>query len=107
MATYTYSKATNFNGNFDSWQFHTQITTNENITTSLIGINVSGDVIDIVFQSTLSANEETELNSLKDSYSYNPIMATRTVLNLIPKINTISETTYRRICSQIYRGDEY
>lgn len=61
--THTYSKATDFGGNLDTAQLHSEIDLSA-IVTIISGINTNGDVVDIVFQSPLSGGDVTLLNGL-------------------------------------------
>ena len=61
--TYTYSKTTDFGGDLDTSQFHSEIVASA-ITTVITGVNTSDDVIDIVFPSALSGGDLTLLNGL-------------------------------------------
>lgn len=70
MTTYTYSITSDFGGNLNPSQLVSQITNNITITTSLSHINTDSDVVHIVFDSTLSPPELSELNSLISSYAY-------------------------------------
>lgn len=68
--TYTYSISSNFGGNFNPAQFQKEITNNSIITTTIQEIDVDDDTVDIVFRSSLSAPELTELENLVSSYIY-------------------------------------
>jgi len=60
----TYSRSVDFPGGLDESQLHGEIVDNSNITTTLIGVNTNGDVVDVVFESTISAPEKTELETV-------------------------------------------
>lgn len=62
--TYTKSLSTDFGGNLKPEQLHTEIEDNTTITTSLTGIELVQDDVNITFVSTLSAPEQTELDTV-------------------------------------------
>ena len=62
--TYTKSLATNFGGSLSSGQFHLEVAADVGITPNLLHIDVTGDVVDIVFDAALSAGEQTTLDGL-------------------------------------------
>jgi len=70
---YTKSLSTDFENNFNSRQFHNEIIEESGITTLFVGINISGDDISLVFESTLSTEEEILFNNLVDSHNPEPI----------------------------------
>jgi len=59
-----YSRSTDFPNGLDESQLDNEIRTNSNITTTLLGISTDGDNVDIIFQSTISALEKTELETM-------------------------------------------
>lgn len=64
MTTYTRSRSSDFGGLLDIAQFDDEIRDSGDITKNLLGINVTGDVIEIVFDGELSIPEEMDLNTL-------------------------------------------
>lgn len=63
--TYTYSKSTDFGGNLAAGQLDSEIRANTNINSvSLLYINVDADVVEIVFDGSLSGGEQTELETV-------------------------------------------
>jgi hypothetical protein len=71
MSTYTKSLSTDFGGELNARQFHDEIT-DSSITTTLVGINQSGDVVNINFVSALSGPDETTLNTLITNHVPHP-----------------------------------
>ncbi len=67
--TETYSKQDDFNGQLDEGQLHEEILAEANITTTLVGVSTSGDVVSIIFQSTISSGERTALNTLVQNHT--------------------------------------
>lgn len=67
--TETYSKTNDFNGQLDEGQLHEEILAEANITTTLVGVSTSGDVVSIIFQSTISSGERTALNTLVQNHT--------------------------------------
>jgi len=69
MTTKTYSVANDTgSGEIIAGQLFLEIEKNQDITTTVFSVNVSGDVITIVFKGTISSEEETELDSLVNSH---------------------------------------
>ncbi len=64
MSTYTYSLAVDFSNNLNSSQFHGEIDADPGIVPILQAVNVTADVVDVVFDSALSAGEKTTLDGL-------------------------------------------
>jgi hypothetical protein len=62
MPKYTKSLSADFNGTFNSSQFHDEIKLN--INKNLKGVNVFDDIVEIEFQSDLDNGEQTVLDSL-------------------------------------------
>ena len=106
-STYTKSIASDFGGSFSPRQFHDEIENDVTITTNLIGINTTGDAVDIIFSSALSGAEETQLNSLISSYSYQQMFETKNIVTVNPKVESVNTDSYRRIMVYIYPGNVY
>jgi parallel beta-helix repeat protein len=70
MSTYTYSLSSDFGGQINSNQFSEEIIDDVTIITALDYITTNDDDVDIVFVSTLSGPEVTQLNSLVAAYVY-------------------------------------
>lgn len=74
--TETYSKQNDFNGQLDEGQLHEEILAESGITTTLLGISTDGDVVSIIFQSTISSGEKTLLDAVVENHvpkpAYNP-----------------------------------
>ena len=66
--TYSYSKSSNFGGLIDLSQFDEEIQEYDNISPNLLGIDMTSDDINIMFDSELSNIEEIRLNSLINSH---------------------------------------
>lgn len=63
-SSYIYSVATDFPSGIASDQLHDSIDNNGTIVPTCNGIQIEGDVVDIVFSTALSSGEEIELDSL-------------------------------------------
>jgi len=105
METYTRSVATDFSGTFNKGQFHQEID-NSNISIELVTINLKNDAVSITFNSALSGEELTILNTL---------ISNHTVDTSIPKtqfytsyLNTykIKDGTYTLIARVDYKGSK-
>ena len=68
MWTKTYSLSTDFGGNFNSSQFQDEINASAGITPICLYINVTGDVIDVVFDSEVMGTELTTLDDLRAAH---------------------------------------
>lgn len=69
MTTYTKSLVSDFGSSLQLDQFHTEIEDDTTIITTLQGVNLNGDVIDIVFDSALSGGESTQLDILISNHT--------------------------------------
>lgn len=87
--TYSYSKSSDFGGNFNPEQFQNEITGNVNIITNIDYISVYGDNISIIFVSELNNSELTELNNLVSNYIY----------GLNPRIELLSTGNYGSVAT--------
>lgn len=77
--TYTKSKSADFPNGLVPSTLHTTIDDNSIITKLLLGININGDVVDILFAAALSGAEETELDLLVTNYVYQEPSTVQTV----------------------------
>jgi len=68
MSSMSFSIATNFNGALNITQFQNEIIANGTLSSNCIGINVSGDDVNLVFDNTLSPTEETTLTLLASAH---------------------------------------
>lgn len=66
-STYSYSVSNDFSNGVDTSLLHQEIV-NSSIVTELLGMNLNGDDLDIVFSSALSAGEVTTLDALVDAH---------------------------------------
>lgn len=66
--TETYSVITNFNNKLNSSQLQSEINANISITKKVVRIDIIGDVVDIVFQSTISAGEKIILDNIVSAH---------------------------------------
>nr|QBK89447.1 MAG: hypothetical protein LCMiAC02_05420 [Mimivirus LCMiAC02] len=61
---YTKSLSSDFSSNLNSSQFHIEVDGDGGITPNILGVNVTGDVVDIIFDAALSGAEQTTLDGL-------------------------------------------
>lgn len=88
--TYTKSLAADFGGILNQRQLHKEIINDVGITPNLIGVMVTGDVVDITFDSALSAGEQTTLNGIISSYT--AIITTDTTISSTTTFSTTLST---------------
>ena len=103
MTTYTKSLVADFGNNLNSIQFHTEVAEDVNIVPNILRVDVTDDIIDIVFDAILSNAEQTVLNGLISAHI--PVAP-----NIIPDLyispNTDiikfdkNETTYKLVGNQ-------
>lgn len=102
--TYTYSLASDFGGSIGQRQFHEEIVAEVSITPTLEGVTITDDVIDVIFESSLSTGEETTLDNLVSAHVKNTDIIAINHFSLIPFIREISSSSYQEIASYIYPG---
>jgi hypothetical protein len=68
VTNYTFSRISDFTNGFLAPQLHDNII-DSNISSTLVGIGMSGDVINVTFQSALSSPDLTTLNNIVSSFS--------------------------------------
>ena len=106
MSTETYSLASDFGGNLNSRQLHDEIDANNNIVPNIIGVVITGDVVDIIFDSGLNAGEQTTLNGLISAHTPVTIVTYDNTIKLTPKNSNISNTSYSRVDTFVYEGSD-
>lgn len=111
---YTYSVATDFHGNINSILLQQTIqsdTTGTASTTSFAAviqrIDVTGDVVDIVFNQALTSDELILLNSLIAAHNGIPPIVYQLLGKLVPSPTFMNEPSYIRQDSFIYDGSSY
>lgn len=87
--SYTYSLSSDFGNNLKSEQFHSEIENDNNITANLIAVNTEGDVVDIIFDASLSSGEETTLNNLISSHVPDDSKEKKQFYIIVPKRNVV------------------
>jgi hypothetical protein len=105
MATYTKSLINDFHGQMNQAQLYDEIIKSTIIKINLQGISSYDDIVNIVFESTLSSTEELALNAI--------------IANHIPKTieggnsntfsvndTSINTTTYKKLISFIFNGTQ-
>lgn len=102
MTTYTRSLSSDFGGSVLLRQLHNEIS-NSSIVTSLDGINMTNDTIDIVFDSSLTSSEETTLNSLISAHTPDTNPPRSQFFILTPK-KQIKSTTYSLVTNFKFPG---
>ncbi len=105
--TYTKSLASDFGGNINLATLHTEIVNDGGIVPNLNGINMTDDVIDIIFDSSLSAGEQTTLDNIISSHDSSATYSTIQVVDINPRNGFYSTSDYIRVASLVYQGDIY
>lgn len=104
MATYTKTISIDFSGNLKSNQFHLEIEAEPGITgANLVGIQVTGDTVEIEFDGSLSAGEQTTLNTLISNHSPNSDVG-GVISNISVPEHFIDLTNYTTIATFSYPG---
>lgn len=88
--TYNYSLSSDFGGNLKSQQLHEEIGAESGITPNIIAVNTDGDLVDIVFDSSLSGGEETTLNGLVASHIPDTSKPRKQFFSITPKKDVIT-----------------
>lgn len=104
--TYTKSLASDFGGSLNSHQLHDEIDADGGIGPTLLRINTEDDVVDIVFDATLSAGESTTLDSLVSSHTPVVVVPKTIIATLNPRKDFFKNTSYQRLASFVYDGTD-
>jgi hypothetical protein len=96
QTTYTKSLTTDFGGNINESQLHREIASAIPGTT-LVGVNRTGDVIDLIFADALSGGNQTILNTTISNHV--PMTGTRKsrFFTYTPKTTKTNNTIYQRL----------
>jgi hypothetical protein len=103
--TYTRSLTTDFSGLLNQYQFHTEIKNEAGITPTLVGVNLNGDGIDIIFESALSAGEEITLNTLISNHTPNIDYGNKMIVYSLHSTNIIANS-FKKILNFAYPGNK-
>ncbi len=101
MSVEVYSLSVDFSGNLNRTQFHQEIVDNGTLPT-LVGVHDTEDIINIEFDSSLNAGQQTTLNGLVSSHIPSTIPKILLTETILPKKDTYSNTSYTRAASYIY-----
>lgn len=80
MVKYSYSLSSDFGGNLEEKQFHKNLADHGDLGSKFDGIEIDQDNIDIHFNTSLTAGEQTTLNSLVSGHA--PAVSTADVSNV-------------------------
>lgn len=103
-----YSVAANFSGITPNIsQLQDEIEENIVITTNIDHIDMTGDNVDIYFDSNITTPEKDELNLLISLHVpiFNPV--TPYNIDIIPRKNNITKSSYRRMAASAFPGASY
>jgi len=106
MTTYNKSLSADFGGNLNQRQFHEEIESEAGITVTLQGITKTGDDIEIIFDSALSAGEQTTLNTLISNHSPST-QAGSQISNISIPEHLVESNSYMTITSFNYPGTNF
>ena len=107
MATYTYSLASDFGGSIKEHQFHEEVDGESGITSgTLVGINLSGDVVDIIFDGSLSGGEQTTLDGLVSSHTPDNSKPREKFFIATPNRVSTKSTNYQKLGTFKYGGSK-
>jgi len=101
---YSYSLTSDFGGNLKQYQFHTEIVESTDIAPDLIGIHMTGDVVDVEFVSSLSVGEQTILDTLVSNHVPDNSKPKKNFFNITPDIKSIKNKTYTLVGVYDYKG---
>lgn len=104
--TYTKSLSTDFGSSIKLRQLHKEIEADSGITSNITGITMTGDVVDIIFDSTLSASEETALNSLISAHTPDTSKPKETFYTETSQIDSTKAMNYSRMIRFAYPGSD-
>ena len=101
MGTYTKSLATDFSGSIKMRQFHDEIVATITGKT-LLRVKKRQDVVSIIFDTALSAGEETTLDNLISSHTPDTSEVPQNQHNIVPKKDMIKKEVYSKVVTYIY-----
>lgn len=103
--SYTYSITSDFTSGIASDQLHTEID-DSSIGAVLSYVETVGDVVTIVFQSSLSGGDVSTLNALVAAHV--PDITTRynSVATFIPKDDEVKQSSFKRLATLVYNGSD-
>ena len=113
MSSYVYSLIIDFPVNqIDTNQFHNEVIA-ASLTPNLIGIEINGDSVTIIFDAPLSGAEQTTLNAIVAAHipvsDTGSIQPTGAVVNKESIINEVSptRTTYTEVARMVWDNTRY
>jgi hypothetical protein len=105
--TYTKSVATDFSGNINHGQLHTDIDNDSVITKQLKSISVIGDVVSIIFIEALTTPESTQLDNLCSGHV--PVeeeIIPSEIFSINPKKDSYKSKNWEKLGTIHYRGEK-
>lgn len=105
-AVYTFSYSSDFKNQLSETDLVDEIKAEASITPNILRVDRDGDVISICFDSSLSAGEETTLNSIIQNYEHVPKIRYNGTIALRPEDSKFKNTDYSVQDSCIYGGSE-
>ena len=103
---YTKSVTNDLNGNFNQNQLHDEIKNSSSFSTPFYGINITDDVMDIIFESDLSTNEENELNALISNHTVTSQQIGSKVVTYSLHYVEVTSASYTKILAFMYPGSK-
>jgi hypothetical protein len=102
---YSYTVSVDFGGSIPKiTQLHSEISADVGITSTLVGINSTGDTIDIIFESALSGGEQTTLDALVANHSADNTPYMDNNFSFEPKKSYTNHTSYTRLGQCVFPG---
>lgn len=92
-----------FTNGIDTRQLHTEIS-ESSIACSLQRVDTDGTDVQIVFDTTLSANDATTLNTIVANHMPTTTPQYKNILTFVPKNSTVSANSYQRLDTLVYTG---
>lgn len=107
MITYTKSLSSDFGGNINLENLHNEISIDSLITTVLIGINLTEDIVEIVFDESLSSEEILELDNVISTHNSVQRADPSEIKVIYPKIDYLTTSSYKLVSRFVYDGSIY
>jgi len=102
--TYIKSKTSHFGGMINLANLHSEIVEEPGIAQSLIGVSMMDDDVEIIFNTQLSAGEQTTLNTVISSHDYTAIPRKRNFFTILPRKEFTKTSIYETMTAFKYDG---
>ena len=102
-ASYTKSLASDFGNSITPHQLHQEIE-DSSITSQILHVTILGDSVDIVFDSSLSAGDQTTLDALVAAHTVSSQAVYSNIVKFTPRSPDVKQSSYKREDTLIYEG---